>query len=357
MKLSQRFKKPLIVAVSFSSIVFVLIIILFQSTGVLSASRQYPKLFEEAKALGIPTTQEELSAKTVSKGENAFPIVKESIAALRKIQNASYVYTEIAGRPSSSYQWKPRTKAVWDKFKDHREKLLLLSSKNSFNRPLPPKNTYVQSVIHEQDINVMKGFASSLANEGKFEEAKKYFVLASLLIQWQYDDGVAQTLSVRSQLNLVDYILTFVAVNPQNPILKQAVGEVCRIALQPHDFRRDYWSSLNMFVFNLDTGFVKVQTSMFSSSYGRSLLWLNLPIVLQATKSDLLRAHLAGYKMVQQDPYSFDVADKANNVVIRELSNSNRLTLPLIKECAPFNIAPRIKPIINSLRLIEGKYR
>jgi hypothetical protein len=357
MNLPQRFKKPLVVAFSFLSIFSLLLVIILQSTGILSASRQYSSLVAEAKTLGIPTTREELAQKTKQKGRNAFPLVKESLIALGKLQDSGYIYAETAQAANPHFQWKPKTKRIWDEFAKYREKLESITADQSYSARESDWRTYTPSGIHDRDINVMKGFASSLANQGKFEEAKQYFILASLFVDWQYSGSFTKAMSIRKQLELVEYILTFLTANPQNPILKGTVVEICQIALRPHDFREDYWTDLNIFVFNLDSAGDKIQSSMLTSSYGRSLLWLKLPIVLQATKSDLLRAHLEGYKLVEKDPYSFDVADKANGIVVRELGKSNSLTSTLIRECAPFNIAPKIKPIFNSLRLIEGKYR
>ncbi len=357
MGLGGRWRKPLIVG----GLVFVLpvaiCLIYFQAVGVLSRSREYPRLLEEAKSLGIPITEAELrQAKTANK-KNLFPQVEKCMKQLTGAAGKNRFYLEPAKPASPEFEWKPSTKALWQKVQPAVDQLADLATSDGVVVPDYNQWQFQYQTMSLENLSTARALASSHAREGNFAEAERLFVLDAALIRWRSGSNSSiWAMSIGDQVNLANDVIAYSAANPASKELRRAVHSICTIALKPFDFRQMYWENLQFYAFDMDRKGWTLQWFNPTSPYGRTILWMNVPIVRQATKSDLLRSYMQGFRIVNADPYSFDLGEKANATIRTELGKSNPLTKELTRVFGPFSFTPRTKSLLLRLEAISKRF-
>lgn len=352
-----RWRKPLVVG----GLVFVLPIsiglIYFQSVGILSRSREYPHLLEEAKSIGIPMSEEALRQDMVSGKKNLFPEVHKCMTEMTAAAGSNRFYLEPAKKASPDFQWKPTTRALWVKLQPLLDPLADSALTDAVVVSDTSQWQFQYQTMTLQNLSTIRALASSHARAGNFAEAERLFVLDAALIRWRSgSNGSIWSMSIGDQVNLANDVIAFVAANPNSPELRRAVRSVCTIALKPFNFAEMYCENLQFYVFDMDRKGWKPQWLSPTNPFGRSILWMNIPIVRQATKSDLLRSYLAGYRMVKADPMSLDLGGKAGATIRAELAKSNPLTRELAQMFGPYNFVPRVKTFVTRLEAILKRF-
>ncbi|MBI1332463.1 MAG: hypothetical protein GC165_06255 [Armatimonadetes bacterium] len=353
----KRWRRPLIVGTSSVGIIVCLGIIGMQVTGVLPAAKRYNSLVEEAKAFGIPTTAQELDARIQPPGPDAFPIVSQQLKVVDLAIGNDRFYPFDPVKDDPTKPWDARAKAAYERSKAAIAELEKLSVQNAFRRPVGPSRIPEQP-IHDRTMAALECYASSLALHGEELEARKLYRLLALLNKWKESGAVSfRVLALREDVKLVDRLSALATLKKDSRELPLAVVDVCKIATaDPVDFRRVYWNQLVMFVTPLDQDSGPLQLSMVKTDYGRAELAFHLPYVTRATQSDLLRAYLEGYKIVEKDPASGTAYTDSITKVQSEIAKGNSLTMAIMRELAPLDFAKGAGTLYQSLASTKARF-
>jgi hypothetical protein len=226
-----------------------------------------------------------------------------------------------------------------------------MSSSDGLNGLMAP------DIFESKHFNIFHAIAMSLANEGHLVEAIRLDALLAKICRWQgKNSNIKYYFSLIHANKIVTDLVELERLNPNQTELKSAIVSQCNFALEPFDYRIETWSMLAMTVFSDQPDRNEFRLSQLSNDLGRSLFWLNVPLVNRANRSDMLKAYLAEYQLIQRDPHSVDQYDLGSKEKIRVMATGNSLTRALRMGFVPYNISASIRHELDLLKLMKAKY-
>ncbi len=334
------------------------VVLFLQLTGVLGSSRDLPKLEQEAKILGIPTSAEERLRRLPQSKVNVAERVTTCFNAIQSSANLKYSYSPPTIRANSTFKWDPKLKKAWMENREAIYELEALPGGAYLVDEASLADGFSRSSLKLNQFNVLRAIAISLANEGKFDEGLKLFVLDAKLLNWNGErDWLGYSQGLINQSIVIEELITLYRHNPERTELRKAIVSHCEIALRPHDYRWHTWNYLGMTVFSSATGQDTFRLSQLSNDIGRGLSWLKMPIVFRANQADILKAYIEGYKVLISDPTSVDKWDSSNVETWKWLERGNSLTKSVRINFSPRYSSSVIRHELKFLRDTLAKYK